>query len=82
MIPRLIFTVVKLLVMARVGRRGDRTIGGGSAWQRGRTGPSPNDQRSNVKNPNNPAHKSAGDNRSNQMNPNNPAHRSSRGEGK
>ena len=29
-----------------------------------------NDQRSNVKNPNNPAHKSAGDNRSNQKNPN------------
>ncbi len=32
--------------------------------------PSPNDQRSNVKNPNNPAHKAAGDNRANQKNPN------------
>ena len=75
MIPRLIFSVVKLLVMARMGRRGDRTIGGGSAWQRGLTGPSPNDQRSNVKNPNNPASHAASDNRSNQMNPNNPAYR-------
>ncbi|MFP2928872.1 hypothetical protein ACLESO_27470 [Pyxidicoccus sp. 3LG] len=33
--------------------------------------PSPNDQRSNTKNPNNPAQKSAQENRSNQMNPNN-----------
>jgi hypothetical protein len=32
--------------------------------------PSPTDQRSNVKNPNNPAHKGAQDNRSNQLNPN------------
>jgi len=32
--------------------------------------PARNDQRSNVKNPNNPAHKSAADNRSNQKNPN------------
>jgi hypothetical protein len=32
-----------------------------------------NDQRSNVKNPNNPAHKSAQDNRANQINPNNSA---------
>ncbi|MCP3142920.1 hypothetical protein [Pyxidicoccus xibeiensis] len=36
--------------------------------------PSPNDQRSNTKNPNNPAQKSAQENRSNQMNPNNPRH--------
>lgn len=35
--------------------------------------PSPNDQRSNAKNPNNPASKAAADNRSNQMNPNNKA---------
>ncbi len=35
---------------------------------------SPNDQRSNVKNPNNPAHKQDRDNRSDQMNPNNDAH--------
>ena len=39
---------------------------------------SPNDQRANTKNPNNPAQKAAGDNRANQLNPNNPAHRSSR----
>ena len=34
----------------------------------------PNDQRSNVKNPNNPAQKQDRDNRSNQKNPNNDAH--------
>ena len=33
---------------------------------------SPNDNRSNSKNPNNPANKSAKDNRSDQLNPNNP----------
>ncbi len=32
--------------------------------------PSPNDQRSNTKNPNNQAHKAAKDNRANQLNPN------------
>lgn len=32
--------------------------------------PSRNDQRSNVKNPNNPAYKANRDNRSNQLNPN------------
>lgn len=32
--------------------------------------PSPNDQRSNVKNPNNTAHKANQDNRANQLNPN------------
>jgi len=37
-----------------------------------------NDQRSNVHNPNNQAHKEANDNRSNQMNPNNPTYTSSR----
>jgi hypothetical protein len=37
---------------------------------KGNHGQSPNDQRSNSKNPNNPAHKSAQDNRSNQLNPN------------
>jgi hypothetical protein len=36
--------------------------------------PSTNDQRSNVKNPNNPAFKSDRDNRSNQLNPNSPSH--------
>ena len=39
-------------------------------------------QRSNVLNPNNPAHRAATNNRSNQMNPNNPARRSSRGQGR
>ena len=33
----------------------------------------PSDQRSNVKNPNNPAHKSAVDNKANQKNPNHAA---------
>lgn len=32
----------------------------------------PNDQRSDVKNPNNPAKKQDGDNRANQKNPNHP----------
>lgn len=32
--------------------------------------PTPNDQRSDTKNPNNPDHKSAQDNRANQINPN------------
>ncbi|MCY1083005.1 hypothetical protein [Archangium lansingense] len=36
--------------------------------------PNPNDQRSNVKNPNNPDYKQDRDNRSNQKNPNNDAH--------
>jgi hypothetical protein len=34
----------------------------------------PNDQRSDVKNPNNSEHKQDRDNRANQQNPNNPAH--------
>jgi hypothetical protein len=42
------------------------------------TRPSPNDQRSDALNPNNPAHDAVADNHSNQMNPNNPAYRSSR----
>lgn len=33
--------------------------------------PQPNDQRSDVKNPNNEAHKADGDNRADQLNPNN-----------
>ena len=40
---------------------------------------SPNDQRSDVLNPNNSAYHAATDNRSNQLNPNNPAYYSSRG---
>ena len=43
------------------------------------TDPSPNDHRSNAKNPNNPAHRAAVNNRSNQRNPNNRAYRGSRG---
>ena len=43
------------------------------------TGPSPNDNRSNTLNPNNPASGAAASNRSNQMNPSNPAFRSSGG---
>ncbi len=39
----------------------------------------PNEQRSNVKNPNNPAYKQDRDNRSNQKNPNNDAHPSRQG---
>jgi hypothetical protein len=35
--------------------------------------PTPNDQRSNVKNPTSPDHKAAQDNRSKQMNPQQPA---------
>lgn len=38
--------------------------------------PKPNDQRANVKNPNNPAHKANRDNRANQLNPN---HRPTKG---
>ncbi len=37
-----------------------------------------NDQRSDVKNPNNPEFKEAQNNRTNQLNPNNPAFHSSR----
>jgi hypothetical protein len=40
--------------------------------------PTPNDQRSDVKNPNNPAHKEAGDNRSRQVNPQDPRHQAPR----
>jgi len=63
------------------------STGGGNITRRGGgsippgQGPSPNDNRSNARNPNNPSHRAAAGNRSNQMNPNNPAHRSSRGRG-
>jgi hypothetical protein len=40
---------------------------------------SPNDNRSNAKNPNNPASKAARDNRANQLNPQHSAYHSSRG---
>ena len=42
-------------------------------------GRSPNDQRSDVMNPNNPEHQDNMDNRANQLNPNNSAYGSSRG---
>lgn len=46
---------------------------------RGRGGRSSSgNQRSDVKNPNNPAHKAAAENRSSQLNPNNPAYAGSR----
>lgn len=41
--------------------------------KKGSRPPVPNDQRSNVKNPNNPAYEKARDNRSNQLNPNHAA---------
>ena len=41
--------------------------------------PSPNDQRSNTLNPNNPAHRSANDNRSRQLNPRDEQYEKSRG---
>lgn len=46
---------------------------------KGGRGRSPNDQRSDALNPNNPEHAAAQDNRANQLNPNSDAHRSSRG---
>lgn len=42
------------------------------------TGQSPNDQRANTKNPNNPAYQRALDNRSRQLNPNDRTDESSR----
>ena len=42
-------------------------------------GRTPNDDRSDSMNPNNPGHQAAKDNRSDQMNPNNPAYWDSRG---
>ncbi len=44
---------------------------------KGGKGPSPNDQRSNAMNPNNPASQASHDNRSDQLNPNNPEHKGS-----
>lgn len=45
---------------------------------KGGRGRSPNDQRSDAKNPNNPEYDAAQDNRANQRNPNSDAYRSSR----
>ncbi len=44
--------------------------------------PSPNDQRSNTMNPNNPAHKATRDNRANQLNPNHAPTKGGTGGGK
>ena len=52
---------------------------GNHEWAGGR---SPNDDRSDSMNPNNPANQAATDNRSNQLNSNNPAYHSSRGQGR
>jgi hypothetical protein len=41
--------------------------------------PTPNDQRADVNNPNNPAHKDAQDNRSEQLDPKNPKHQPQQG---
>ena len=67
--------VVETTDAEEVGQPADGSHGSGGLFSSGR---SPNDQRSNSMNPNNPAHSAAFDNRSNQMNPNNPAYRSSR----
>ena len=55
------------------------TASGGGAATRPNRGPSPNDQRSNTLNSNNPASRATASNRANQMNPNNPSFRASRG---
>ena len=58
---------------------------GGDNMSKGNKGSSkntPNDNRSNSLNSNNPASRAAADNRSNQMNSNTPAYRSSRSDGK
>ena len=60
------------------GERGF-AIGGDNDRLRERT---PNDDRSDSLNPNNPAYKDVADNRSNQMNPSNPTYHSSRGGGR
>ena len=52
-------------------------FGGPGGW-----GNTPNNQRSNVMNPNNSAYQAAMSNRSNQLNPNNPAYRASRSSGR
>jgi len=60
---------------------GDQTI---DQWDddESSAGRTPNDDRSDSLNPNNPAYQASMDNRSNQLNPNNPTHHSSRGGGK
>lgn len=51
---------------------------GGDVIGKGKGGRSPNDQRADALNPNNPEHADAQDNRADQLNPNNEAYRSSR----
>ncbi|MHA1169880.1 MAG: hypothetical protein ACTSRU_18785 [Candidatus Hodarchaeales archaeon] len=42
---------------------------------KGKSGRTPNDDRSDSKNPNNPAYQASVDNRSDQLNPNNPEYK-------
>ena len=81
MILGLLIRVAKIVATERKASKSYRKVADGSPAGLGSAGPSPNDQRSNVKNPNNPGHRAAANNRSNQMNPNNPAFGSSRGSG-
>ena len=64
--------------VASFGSCGGGGIGGHSTGTP-HTGRSPNDNRSDAKNPNNPAHRAAVNNRSNQHNPNSRAYGASRG---
>ena len=64
---------------ATSARPSDQASHGGYGLVRSHSPTTPNDQRSNSMNPNNPAFQAANDNRSNQMNPNNATYRSSRG---
>jgi len=57
-------------------------VEGGNSESYSEPSRSPNDNRSDSMNPNNPAYQAAMDNRSNQMNPNNPAYHSSHGGGR
>jgi hypothetical protein len=57
---------------------GDPQVSGEDGGSYGATRRSPNDDRSDSMNPNNPASQAAEDNHANQLNPNNPAYRSSR----
>ena len=55
------------------GQIGQHRKGGGKGGGRG--GRTPNDDRSDSMNPNNPAYQASLDNRSDQLNPNNPEYR-------
>jgi hypothetical protein len=53
----------------------ESTWGGGDIMGRGGRGRTPNDDRSDSMNPNNPAYQESLDNRSDQLNPNNPEYK-------